>query len=526
MADETTTTARAEKPYTASNREMYAWGVGGIANHALVCTFGQITNIFILGFGLSPILVSWVMTIPRLFDGLIDPMVGHLSDNTHTRWGRRKPYLLIGSILAALSLIAIWQVNKGWPLWAQFVYLLFFCTLFYTCWGIYSMAWNAIGYELTDDYHERSRVQGIAGVFLTIVLLVNGWVYWLALRPMFSDEPGKPYETSGMARIGEFVMRQIHGDPTVKANEVNGIHWIATIIAIVAVVSALICIVMCKERFTQANEEKKSRHALLPALKQTLKNKPFVILLLKKTCDIVGGRLCGGIGAFLGIYYVCNGDKDLAMKVGAISGTYYTICGLALMPFMRKFSRLMGKRKALIMGTAVGLVGAIVSPFIVRPGWAYAPLIPALVLTPLSIIANTLGDAMLPDICDYDELQSGQRREGLFTSVMAFFAKLEMSIAALGVGYLIAWTGYNQSLPAQTDATMIRMWYLSQIPGIFFSLGSLWLVLKFPMTEATMNAVRKELEMKRVAACDEAARAKTTNAADEIKENESSAVGV
>jgi GPH family glycoside/pentoside/hexuronide:cation symporter len=142
-----------KKPYTANRREIYARGVGGIANHALICTSGQVTNIFILGYGLSPILVSWVMTLPRFLDGIVDPWIGHLSDNTHTRWGRRKPFLVVGSILAALFLAGIWWVNRGWGPWVQFIYVLVCTSMFYTCWGIYSMAWTAIGYELTDDYH-------------------------------------------------------------------------------------------------------------------------------------------------------------------------------------------------------------------------------------------------------------------------------------------------------------------------------------------------------------------------------------
>lgn len=497
MAEKSASVSAAQnKPYTASNREMYAWGIGGVANHSLICTFGQVTNMFILGFGLSPILVSWVMTIPRLFDGIIDPFLGHLSDNTHTRWGRRKPYLLIGSILAALSLTSIWWVHRAWSPWMQFMYLLVCCTAFYCCWGVYSMAWTAIGYELTDDYHERSRVQGIAGIFLTIVLLVNGWIYWLALRPMFSDAPQAPYTATGFARVGEFISRQIFADPSIHRDEVNGIRWIGTIIAIVAVAAALICTMTCKERFSNVNSKHKKHSALLPALKTTLRNKPFVILLLQRTCGILGGRICGGVAGFLGIYYVCGGDKDLSMKVGGILITYNTICGLALMPFMRHFSRVLGKRKALIMGCFLGLIGALLAPLITRPGWVYVPLIPALIMTPLSIIANTLGDAMLPDICDYDELQSGERREGLFTSVMAFFSKLEMSIAALGVGYLVAWTGYDQALPMQSDITLNRMWWLALIPNILFAAAGLLLILKFPMTEATMNEVRRQLDLR------------------------------
>jgi len=155
--------------------------------HLLIQTYGQAYNIFTLGFGLSPVLVSWCMMLPRILDGITDPFIGHLSDNTHTRWGRRKPYLLLGAVFGALFLSAIWWADPAWNVKTQFAYLLVLCTLFYITYGIYAMAWSAVGYELTDDYNERSKVQAVGSFFLALVSLSAGWMYWLALRKGFQD---------------------------------------------------------------------------------------------------------------------------------------------------------------------------------------------------------------------------------------------------------------------------------------------------------------------------------------------------
>src|SRR5690348_13062800 len=98
----TSNPSHAPKPYTAAAKEIWAWGIGAIACHALIQLYGQANNIFTIGFGLSPVIVSWCMMLPRVVDGIVDPIMGHLSDNTHTRWGRRKPYLVVGSLLGAL----------------------------------------------------------------------------------------------------------------------------------------------------------------------------------------------------------------------------------------------------------------------------------------------------------------------------------------------------------------------------------------------------------------------------------------
>jgi len=172
----TSNTPSPQKAYTAPSSEIWAWGIGAIACHALIQVYVQANIIFTVGFGLSPVIISWCMMLPRVVDGIVDPIMGHLSDNTHTRWGRRKPYLVIGSVLGAFFVSALWWANPAWTQTAQFAYLLVLGTLFYVAYGIYTMAWTAMGYELTDDYNERSRVAAIGGVFLAVVTFSAQWM--------------------------------------------------------------------------------------------------------------------------------------------------------------------------------------------------------------------------------------------------------------------------------------------------------------------------------------------------------------
>jgi len=92
------------KPYTASTGQIWGWASGRIAEFGLINTYAQAMNIFTVGFGLSPVIVSWCMMLPRLVDGILDPIIGHWSDNTHTRWGRRKPFMIGGAFLGAFFL--------------------------------------------------------------------------------------------------------------------------------------------------------------------------------------------------------------------------------------------------------------------------------------------------------------------------------------------------------------------------------------------------------------------------------------
>ncbi|BCM94180.1 putative symporter YjmB [Abditibacteriota bacterium] len=467
-----TTETQQHKPYTAPTVQLWAWGIGALASHALIQTFGQANTIFTVGFGLSPLIIGWALMMPRLADALIDPWLGHLSDNTHARWGRRKPYLVLGAVLGALLLCAIWWANASWSHTALFLYLAVLGTLFYVCYGLYTMAWTAVGYELTDDYHERSKVAAIGALFLAFVGLGSAWIYRIALMPIF-----------GATKVV---------DGRVVGDEIVGMRWLSAGIAVIIVTSALIATAFCKERFSHTNRQ---HEPLLPALKTTMKNRPFVILLLIKVCQLFGERTSGALLGFLAIYYVCGGDKTLATQITGIGGTIGTVWSFALLPLLKPISQKFGKRSALIGGAAISLVSALTQPLILNPKFPYLLLMPALVVAPLLLISNTISNAVVPDICDLDELQTGQRREGLFTSVMGFMAKMEISLCTLIVGYMVAWSGLDVKLTTpQAPEVLSKLFWLAIIPNIVFTLAAFLLTLKFPMTAASMEEVRRQLD--------------------------------
>ncbi|HEY3328459.1 MAG TPA: MFS transporter [Capsulimonadaceae bacterium] len=460
------------KPYIAPTRQIWAWGIGALATHALIQTFGQAGTIFTVGFGISPLIIGWAMMIPRLADAFLDPYLGHLSDNTKSRWGRRKPYLIIGAVLGAILLNVVWWANPAWSPTATLIYLGVFGTLFYICYGLYTMAWTAVGYELTDDYNERSKVAAVAAFFLALVALSSAWIYRIALMPIFGHN--------------KIVDGKLVGD------EIVGIRWIAAGAAVIIVTAAVIAASNCKERFTHTNRK---HEALFPALKTTLQNRPFVILLLIKVCQLLGERLAGALLGFLAIYYVCHSDKTFATEITGIGGTIGLVWNFALLPFLKPISVKFGKRSALICGAAISLAAAAIQPFILNPHYPYLLLIPALILAPLMLIANTLANAVVPDICDVDELATGQRREGLFTSVMGFMAKLEISLCTLLTGYIVVWAGLDVKLVGpQPQHVLDKLYWLAIIPNIIFSLGAFMLTLKFPMTEESMKEVRRQLD--------------------------------
>jgi hypothetical protein len=208
--------------YSAANRTLHLWGVGAMADYMLFVSFNALLlPIYTTGFGLSPVLVGWALMLPRVFDALVDPVIGHVSDNLRTRWGRRRPFLLGAALLGAVLVMTLWWPSRDWPPALQFAHLLANSILLFVCYGAFSMTHQALGYELSDDYHVRTRVMAVRAFYFSLAALAGGWLYWLALRPVFGDE-------------------------------ITGIRWVSAGMALVVAGAGLVPVLACRERFHHA----------------------------------------------------------------------------------------------------------------------------------------------------------------------------------------------------------------------------------------------------------------------------------
>ena len=502
MSDPSPATAAPLKPYTASARQIYSWAAGGVTMHLLITLYGQAMKLLTLGLGLSALVVSLSMMLPRVVDALADPILGHLSDNTHTRWGRRKPFLIIGSSLGCLFLFLLWWGDKEWSGTAQLIYLTVVGTLFYTSWGLYSMAYTALGYELTDDYNERSKIAGIAGIVTSIILLLNGGVFWFTLRPLFyhgliptlRDLTSHGFDWAHINAVLKTAFTTVPGQPT---NEINGIRWVTGIAVLVAMTAAIITAKGCKERFVKANTSHPS--SIGTALKATLKNRPFLNLMIYKLCQLLGERVFQGLLLFIGTYFVCVGDKARYSQMDFWGGVGCAIIIIFLMPFLKAFSMKLGKRAGLILPSSAAVLLLLAQPLLLRENQPVLLLVPLLMLPLLSIISTTLMNAIVPDICDMDELEHGERREGLFTAVVAFMNKLEISLAFFIVGLLVKLAGVDEKTLHQSPEVLQRLLWIAIGMGVLFTIGALVASFKFKMDEAMMDDIRRQLEARRQA---------------------------
>ena len=459
----------ASSAYTASDRSIHLWAVGGMADYMLFVAFNAlIMPIFTTGFGLSPVLVGWALMLPRLFDALVDPVLGHFSDNVHTRWGRRRPFIFGASVLGAIVLMAIWWPSRIWAPGVQFAYLLICSVLLYFCWGVFNMTHVALGYELSDDYHIRTKVVAVRAMYFSVAAFCGGWLYWLALRPVFG-------------------------------NEINGIRCISVGMAAIILVAGLIPVFTSRERFQHINRKHVN---LLAAMRTTLKVRAFVLVLLIRIFQTLGLSLYGAMAFYIGTYSVCQGDKSLYSSLQGIVGIIGFLTSFAMVPLSAWLSQRLGKRRGVIWSYGAVFLGAVLLPFFARPGVPYLLLAHMAIFGVFSIINMMFMAAIMPDICDIDELGSGQRREGLFSAVMSFVGKIENSICMLLSGYLLAASGFNTEIAKhmgqQAPEVLSRLRWMGFTPYILFTAVTFIIALRFPITPKMMDEVRAKLDARRI----------------------------
>lgn len=462
-----------------------AYGAGAFVNNLLAAASGGMIIVLNLGLGMNPALVGLLGALPRLTDAFTDPLMGFISDNTRTRWGRRRPYIFGGAILAGVIFALLWQLPRDQSETFYFVFFLVGSILFYIGYTIFATPWVALGYELTPDYHERTRLMGTQNFIGQLAYVVSPWFLWIMNSGyFFRDEAGEPDQVAGAAGL-------------------------AVVVAVVAIGLGILPAIFLRERMRTVAAAEADAAVSVHGLKENvaeffrgfgvaLSNKPFLQLCAATFLVFNGFMLIASFQFYVIIYYVCQGDQTAGAKYAGWAGTVGAVCTFAVVVFVTWLGTRIGKRKAFFVAIGLSIVGYGLK-------WVcYNPEVPFLVVLPAPLMAFGLGGlftlvpAMVADVVDTDELKTHERREGMFGSIFWWMVKLGMAAALAGGGYLLNATGFDVDLGADQSARSILLLRIfdAGIPMVTSALA-IWAVVKFPITEARAYEVRQVLERRR-----------------------------
>lgn len=450
-----------------------AYAIGMLVNNLQAAALPAMVVILNLGLGMDPVLVGIIGAVPRIFDAVSDPMMGYISDNTRTRWGRRRPYIFGGAILAGIIFALMWQLPPGRSESFYFWVFLAASICFFLAYTVYATPFVAFGYEMTPDYHERTRLHTFANTVGQIAWLGVPWFYALMASSLFRDT--------------------VHGARTLAIG-------VGLAVAALGIVPAI----FCKEKYGlgPVKETRKGlRNITLEFFKGigvTFIRKPFVKLCAATFLVFNGFQLGMSFSIYVMIYYVFNGNDSMGGKLLGWFGMLTSVATLAVIPLTGWIATKIGKRRTFLITIPISLIGYALKWVGYNPGHPYWLLFAAPFVAFGTGSLFTLMGSMISDVCDYDELLTNKRREGVFGAIYWWMVKVGMALAGLLTGILLKASGFDVALAGDQSARtllLLRVFDVS-IPAATSAIAIL-IMATYTITEARAHEIRIELERRR-----------------------------
>lgn len=437
-----------------------------------------------IGFGLSPSVLGIILLIFRGWDAIADPVMGNISDNTRTRWGRRRPYILVGALLSAVILPFMWNPPEAVQAWFPFgedhpvsglvIYITVVGLILFTAFTVWAMPYYSLMLEMTPDYDERTRLSAYRTFATKIGVLVGGWVLALATADYFMDPAT--------------------GEPDIR----TGIGTVSIGLAILVFLIGALPAFFVKERYYAKEAGQQKRIPFFKGIRDTVSIKPFWLLCAFIFLFMFGNGIVSKLGIYLNIYFVNDGELQKSFMIEGWKGTVAAVVGMATIPLWTWICERYDKKWAMFIILISGFIGAGLNFFCFRPDMPYLQLVP------VAFNAGVIGamwlivPSMQADIVDYDEKTTHRRREGSINSVFSWFLKMAFTLSAGISGFIIDLTGFDVTLGGdQPEIVLTRMLlFFVLIPLSFWGVAA-YLIWRYPLNREMMHGIRGELEARR-----------------------------
>ncbi len=455
-----------------------AFGAGHLVNNLLPGSLGIFMFFLLTAFGMDPFLAGLLGGLPRLFDALTDPIMGFISDNTKSRFGRRRPYIFIGAILSGVLFAVLWQLDPENTQRYNFWYFLILSLVYLIGNTIFSTPLIALGYEMTSDYNERTRLMGFSQVLGQVAWMIVPW-FWVLIA-----------------------------NPDLFESQAVGVRHLSIIVGGICMVLGVLPAIFCKGIDSSGMEGRKEMSFklmfsnlkdLVRGMVEVFKNRPFVKLCASTFLVFNGFQMVASFSYFIIVFYMFNGDFGLAGNWPAWFSTVSAVAtAFLVIPIITRIAKKYGKRNAFIISTAISLVGYLLK------WWGFNPEIPWLIFMPIPLMSFGIGGlftlmmSMTADVCDLDELINGMpRREGLFGAIYWWMVKFGQAIALVLGGLVLKVVGFDQNATIQAAETITKLRIADiVIPAITAGLAII-VMWKYNITEEKARDIKAQLVERR-----------------------------
>ncbi|HVU36540.1 MAG TPA: MFS transporter [Opitutaceae bacterium] len=454
-------------------------------------------QIFGLALHVSGTLLGTAIILNRLFDAVSDPFFGWLSDNTRTRFGRRRPFMLVGCLLAGVGLPFLLAVKPGGTPANYFWFMVISSALYLPMVSCFNMPYRSLGNEMTPDYHERTSVfsyQNVVKKVPELGLFFFGNFFSMAV--WVGADSGNVWSRVKQLLTTTAAWRTAPDGS--NPNTLLGAQVYLVLCGLIMIVVGLVCTAAVRERYYDRLVAKTHQKiSIKETFWQTIQCRPFRIQIVMQLAYNLGLSMVSTLGLAATFYYVCNGDKAEGNWWNWLMGICGMVLGLLGVPTFALLARRVGKLRT--MGTV--LVTAIV--VFIATWWLYTPKIVWLQMLATGLIAFTsagfwmMDPSIRADVIDYDELQTGKRREGSFEACISWIGKVGMAVGAGIAFYILDWIGFNNAAAQQTPHTIFMIRFLLAAIPIVGLVIALIALSRFPLTQQRVAEIRTQLEARR-----------------------------
>lgn len=456
---------------TRSTKFIYGlgdWGTAAASTARNIFWFVFLTNVV----GLGPGWAGSVVLVGRIWDAINDPLIGTVSDRANTRWGRRRPFLLAGSVPFALAFIMMFYVPPVDSRAALVAYFSLAFLLFDTLFTVVNVPYLALLPEMTDEYDDRSSLAGWRISFSILASLVTAALFKVLAENVFAPLYGGGVE--GL-RLGYLTTAAL---------------WSLTI----ALPFILLFFAVREPDHQPVSSPIHPGRTFI----QVFRNRPFrIAALIYLICFTVGDVILVIFVRYLIDYMrVPPGFDNLVLAV--VLGSAF-LCMPLIVWLMRHYD----KRTAYLISISF-LVMVLLGASLLPPG-RYMLLLVGAVFVGFGFGAlSTIPWAIVADVVESDELETGERREGLFSGYLVFLRKMGSAVAIFVVGQVLALTDYVSSTSGSAfvqqppSALMAMRFFVTIVPAVALAV-SLVLAWQFPIDRKRYEAIQEELALRRQA---------------------------
>lgn len=441
-----------EPPLSKKTKIGYSFGYLGM----VLATWTFSTYIFFFYatvIGLDPLWIGLALGILGVWDMFNDPIMGHISDKTKTRWGRRRPYIIFGTVPLVFTFILLWW-NPFTDWFMIFLYFLLIMLIFEWMFTLVQLAYTSLFPELTSNIDERLEIAGYLE-FFDIIALILGFVLSLVIVGILIEMGYTPI-----------------------------IAWpiMATILGVVIAISAFTAVAVTKEREIFYTAE---ALPFLKALKYTWQNKSFKVVALAWLCINIAYVIAAATAIFFSIYILNLSELETAMSL-----LFMFLTAIPCLYLWFKISKKFGAVRATMMAMLLFGISFVFLLFVVN----LVMFIIALTLLGVGFAGVILlPQTLYADVIDEDETITGVRREGIYQGIRAFIAKGSVSLSYVTMGIVLSVSGFQAGAATQSDTALlgIRL-LLGLIPAVVMFIGIL-IYIHYPLKGERLEKVKEEV---------------------------------